>query len=185
MSLLVDLFGFLSVILRGCALALAAVAIGGVIFEHAVLRGALARPDTQGIRARLTRLQAAAALALLAVTAAGKGLDLAILTGTVGVPWPSALTAPFALAGIVTCAGAAGLLVPGAIGHGRSAGWDAGMALLILAGLVVTTHATGRVEARGGLVMVSALHQWAGAAWIGGLPSFLVVLAAESAVARA
>ena len=179
MSLLVDLFGFLSVILRGCALALAAVAMGGVIFEHAVLRGVLAQPDAQDIQARLSRLQFAAVLALLAVTAAGKSLDLAILTGTVGVPWPSALTAPFALAGMVTCAGAAGLLLSGLMGRGRHVWWDVSAALLILAGLVATTHATGRVEARGGLVVVSALHQWAGAVWIGGLPSFLVVLAAD------
>jgi len=179
MALLVDLFGFLSVILRGVALALAAFAIGGVVFRYAVVtpRGA-AGPELLG---RLGAFQAIAASALVAVLLLAKGLDLSILVSTVGVPWSSALTAPFMLAGFVTCLAGAGLAI--CAFRGRAAPparpWLEGFAAcVLLASVVATTHATGRIDARGWLLAISFLHQAGGAAWIGGLPYFLMVLAA-------
>ena len=178
MDLLVDLFGFLSVILRGCALALAAIAIGGVIFRASVMSVANFDDINTVLLARMQRLQRASALGLLGVVAAGKGLDLSILTGTVGVPLWSAITAPFALAGITTCVGALALFASRSSDPQRVKWMEWLAAIAILAGLVATTHATGRVEARGWLVIISALHQGGGAAWIGGLPFFLLVLSA-------
>lgn len=178
MTLLVDLFGFLSVMLRGLGLALAAVAVGGVVFRHAVLARAndALRGDTTLAR-RLRRLQAWAALGLVGAVAAGRGLDLAILIDTVGVPWTRALSAPFALAGFATCAG--GLLLAAlATRPVASPVRDAAAALLILGGLVATTHATGRIDDRLFLQSVSVLHQAGGMAWIGGLPHFLIALRA-------
>ena len=181
MDLLVDLFGFLSVILRGCALALAAFAIGGVIFRGAVMPVAGSDDATLALHNRMRRLQRGVALSLLGVVVAGKGLDLSILTGTVGVPLLSAFTAPFALAGMTTCVGALILFASG-LQHSQRVNWiEVFAAIAILAGLVATTHATGRVEARGWLLMISALHQGGGAAWIGGLPFFLLVLGANLA----
>ena len=178
MDLLVDLFGFLSVILRGCALALAAIAIGGVIFRASVMSVANFDDINTVLLERMQRLQRASALGLLGVVAAGKGLDLSILTGTVGVPLWSAITAPFALAGITTCVGALALFASRSSDPQRVKWMEWLAAIAILAGLVATTHATGRVEARGWLVIISALHQGGGAAWIGGLPFFLLVLSA-------
>lgn len=181
MDLLVDLFGFLSVILRGCALALAAIAVGGVVFRLWVMPAAGSDGSALALHARMQRLQRAVALGLMGVVAAGKGLDLSILTNTVGIPLWRAMTAPFALAGMTTCAGALILFAAGSRNPLRVRWWEALAAFAILAGLVATTHATGRVDARGWLVMVSALHQGGGAAWIGGLPFFLLVLGASLA----
>lgn len=179
MALLVDLFGFLSVLLRGLALALAAFAIGGVVFRYAVItpRGA-AGPALLG---RLGAFQGIAAAALVAVLLLAKGLDLSILVSTVGVPWSSALTAPFVLAGFLTCLAGAGLAVCAYRGGNAPPArpWLEGLAAcVLLASVVATTHATGRVEARAWLLAISFLHQAGGAAWIGGLPYFLLVLAA-------
>lgn len=181
MELLVDLFGFLSVILRGFALGFAAIAVGGVAFRHAVLARAsgFALMDEALLR-RLWKIGQFAAAGLLVAVALGKALDLGVLTGTVGVPLASALTAPFALAGTATCGGALLLLVSADPRCRR--GWRESLAaVIILAGIVATTHATGRVEARGWLLLVSTLHQAGGALWIGGLPFFLIVLGASLA----
>lgn len=176
MDLLVDLFGFLSVLLRGLSLGLAAVAIGGVVFRYAVLAGSgsLAAVDPALLR-RLWRLQRIAAVALLAAVALAKTLDLMVLTDTVGVPLRAALSAPFALAGLATCGGTWLLLLVARPTCTRPLA--EGLAtLVILGGIVATTHATGRIEARGWLIGISALHQAGGAMWIGGLPYFLSVL---------
>lgn len=181
MELLVDLFGFLSVILRGLALGLAAITLGGVVFRHAVLARV---PGFEGmdeaVLRRLWKVGQMSAAGLLTAVALGKALDLSVLTGTVGVPLTSALTAPFAMAGIATCVGAL-LMLLSADPHCRR-GWLEGLAaVIILAGIVATTHATGRIEARGWLLFISALHQAGGALWIGGLPFFLIVLGASLA----
>ena len=179
MALLVDLFGFLSVILRGCALALAAVAVGGVIFRAWVMAVAGTEIHDNALPARMQRLQRTVAVGLLVVVAAGKGLDLSILTNTVGIPLWRAITAPFAVAGMTTCAGAVLLFAAAFRYPQRVSVVEMISALAILAGLVATTHATGRVDARAWLVVVSALHQAGAAAWLGGLPFFLAVLGAS------
>ena len=73
MDLLVDLFGFLSVILRGFALGLAAIAVGGVVFRHAVLAPAsgFALMDEALLR-RLWKIGQGAAGGLLATIALGR-----------------------------------------------------------------------------------------------------------------
>jgi len=180
MTLLVDLFGFLSVLLRGLALALVAFTIGGVIFRHAVVGTGIV-PSTAALRARLAGFQAGSAFALVAVLLCGKSLDLSILVSTIGLSWSHAITAPFMLAGIVTCVAATALAV---LARSHAAAppahpWREGLAaLVLLASVIVTTHASGRIEARHWLLGISFLHQAAGAAWIGGLPYFLLVLAA-------
>ncbi len=180
MSLLVDLFGFLSVLARGFALGLAAIAIGGVIFRAMVLAGPLSTgaPVTPAWVAS-SRILKYSSLALLLVTLTGKGLDVTVLLTQVGVPLGHALTAPFALAGIASVL-AAGWLGFGAYRHRPLFEWLA--AVVLLASLVATTHATGRIDARAWLIGVSALHQLAGAAWIGGLPYFLATLQLPVAV---
>ncbi len=179
MVLLVDLFGFLSVILRGLALALAAISLGGVVFRYGVIaRGAPSLIAPGGMLERLVRIQHGSVLALVGVTALGRALDLSVLISTVGVPWSSAMLAPFALAGGVTCA--AGLVLAGSAHARPDRFWrEASSALLLLASIVATTHAMGRLEGRAWLLAVSALHQAGGAAWIGGLPYFLLVLTAD------
>ena len=191
MDLLVDLFGFLTVILRGCALALMACTIGGVVFRHAVFNPL--HVDTSGVAGaigpRLGRIQWIAALALALVIMLATSLDLTVLIATIGVSWVAALTAPFALAGAATCAVALILALTARLT--RVNPWFEGLgALLLLGSIVATTHAVGRIDARAALLGASALHQAGGAMWLGGLPYFLLTLgatlplAARAALAR-
>jgi putative copper resistance protein D len=87
-------------------------------------------------------------------------------------------------AGLVTCV-TAGLLAASAYHAGAALPtrrWPEELAAaLLLASIVATSHATGRVDDRAWLLGVSALHQAGAAAWIGGLPYFLIVLAATLA----
>jgi copper resistance protein D len=175
MALMIDVFGFLSVLLRGFALALTAVSIGGVVFRHAVLTAVLKPALSRGgSLERLASIQWSSAVALVIVTVISKTLDVSILISTIGVSWVSALTAPFVLAGFAI--GVAGILLAVAA---RSGPWllsEVIGASILLGSIVVTTHATGRLADRDLLVAFSALHQAGGAAWIGGLPYFLVML---------
>jgi copper resistance protein D len=181
MALLVDLFAFLSVILRGCALALASAVIGGVVFRHWViapfLKGDLV--DT-ALRARLALLQCGCAIALTTVALISNSLDVSILISTVGLAWSSALSAPFVLAGLTSCG--AGVVLAVTARQRTMQRWvEIAMAMLLLVSIVATTHATGRIDGRGELLAFSMLHQLAGAAWIGALPYFLMVLSATLA----
>lgn len=188
MTLLVDLFGFLSVMLRGIALALAAFTVGGVTFRYLVA-APLPTLGTPTLHARLAGFQCAVAAGLVATLLAAKVLDLSILVSTIGVGLGSALSAPFMLAGFTSAAASA--LLAWWAWRGRDAAprqpWREGItALVLLASIIATTHASGRIEARGWLLALSFLHQAGGAAWIGGLPYFLYVLNAPlTAPARA
>lgn len=176
MALLVDLFGFLSVVLRGCVLALTAFTLGGIVFRHCVLQPlAAGQASCSALAFRLARFQQRAALGVALLSFCALSLQLSVLISTIEIGWGSALTAPFALAALLVCVSA--LVIAVATRADRplpSLELAAGLALL--AGVVVTTHALGRVEGRGLLVAMSALHQAGGAAWIGGLPYFLIAL---------
>lgn len=174
MPLLVDLFGFLSVVLRGFTLGFTGIAIGGVVFRRWAIPFA-AHSIEPVLRQQLMFIQRGSAIALVIVAFASKSLDVSILVSTIGVTWRSALTAPFVLAGLATCS--AGIVL--ATTARLPAKWLELIAAAVLLGsLVVTTHATGRLTGRTLLLAFSALHQAGGAAWIGGLPYFLLALAA-------
>jgi putative copper resistance protein D len=179
MTLLVDLFGFLSVVLRGCVLALGAFTLGGVVFRHFVLPVAVGMgPAGHGLALRLARFQRGTTLGVAVLASLALSLEVSVLMGTVGVHWTSAITAPFALAEALVISFALVLaLITRAERPWRAV--EIGAAAALLGGVVITTHALGRLEGRSLLFAMSTLHQAAGAAWIGGLPFFLMALAAS------
>ncbi|MGH8598089.1 MAG: hypothetical protein ACREXT_15655, partial [Gammaproteobacteria bacterium] len=178
MALLIDLFGFLSVLLRGVALALSSIVIGGVVFQHCVLTTGVANELSDWeFRGRLALIRRSSAIALVTVALFGKALDVSILISSVGVTWSTALTAPFVIAGFASCVAGAVLAITA--GNKHVTPWlEASMAVVLLGSLIATTHAAGRLDSRPLLVAFSTLHQAGGAAWIGGLPYFLLVLGA-------
>ncbi len=155
MTQLVEVFGFVSVILRGCTLALQTLAIGGVVFVLFILRARDAAAERSIRRWSL----ALAAVQLLFLT-----VDSAILLGTTGLPIAELVGANYFLAGCVTIA--SGLMLAA-----RPAGAIALMpAVLMLCGTLATSHAMARLENRAVLGTITVLHQLATAIWIGGLP---------------
>jgi putative copper resistance protein D len=179
LALLFDIYGFASVLLRGCILTAQALALGGIAFVIWIaepLAPELGQAGAATLR-RCRRLLRACALAAAFAVALGLSAEVAILASTLGEPLLASLSARFALAGLVQVLAAlalAGLGRPGAAG-GRTVLLLAG--LVLLAAAAANSHAAARLEPPGPLLLATALHQLAASAWIGGLPYLLVALA--------
>ena len=173
MSLLVDLFGYLGILLHGLVIVSQSFALGGVLFLLL-----LARPCADllgpGIVRRVAGIAAIAAVCLAGVEALNVSMQLAVLTSTLDVPLGDVITANFALAGIVKAAAALVLAFLLQRGAGASPLLAAGLVELVAATL--TTHAAARLSGNAVLLGVEFLHQLGAAIWVGGIPCFVMVL---------
>jgi len=160
---LLDIFGFISVVLRGLSLSFEALTVGGVIFLLVVFRS----------EAALRALPWFAGL-LAIVQVCNVGLNGAILAGTTGMNWTEVAGAGFCISGALMVTGAAGIVAFARTRPARAAYLIA--CLLISAGSVMNSHSIARVEHRWIAVSFTALHHLAGAAWIGGLFYLLITL---------
>ena len=176
MALLIDLFGYLSIILHGLTIGAQSMAVGGVLFLVFLARPfAAALPD--GALARRTGVIAGwSALALVACELLAVALQAAVLMGSVDLSLTNALTAQFAVAGLVKAA-AAGVL--GAVllaSRPAPAPALLGLCAVVLAAAVMTTHAAARLSDGPVLMAATGLHILGAAIWIGGIPFFIVAL---------
>lgn len=178
MSLLLDIFGYLTVLLRGATLVAQSVALGGIAFSLLLAEPLAARHGEAGVVAleRSRRLTAWSGCALALLVAVSLGGQTAVLAGSTGLTTLDALRAESAIADFVQFFGAIGIvaicLVRPAPRH-RSLLLLAGMLLL---GSAATSHAASRLEDRALLFGLMILHQAAVAVWIGGIPHFLLAL---------
>lgn len=180
MALLVDLFGYLSVILHGLVIVAQSMMLGGLLFLTALLHPlAAALPQGDLLERRVARLTRISAAGLAATELANTALQASVLMATVELPLSNVLHASFALSGAAKIACAlliALLLTP------RTLARPATRAMLLLVGLVelaaatLTTHAYARLEDNALLMAIEALHQFGAAIWIGAIPSFVLVL---------
>jgi putative copper resistance protein D len=175
--------GFIDVLLRGLALVCASFALGGVVWAWRVLRvEPHAKPDHA---TRITlRVVAAAALGVATTQVALMTVALTALAETHGT-WPIARYFETAFARVALLRTALGIAVA-ALSWGlsrRPAGTLAWRGLLVsatalVAASAVLSHAVARVEGRGLLLALDAIHQVAAAVWVGGL-AHLVIYAAR------
>ena len=173
MELLVDLFGYLSIVIHGLTILSQSMALGGVLFLVLLARP-LALPD---LAAGTARIAGYAALGLLLSQLAAVALQTAVLADTVDLSLRQVLTADFAIAGMVKIAAAAVLAILLLMRDGTAAGTPLLVLTAIeLAAATLTTHAAARLDSRGWLLAVEGLHQFGAAIWIGGIPCFLLAL---------
>jgi len=167
---LLDIFGYLSVLLRGLSFAFEALTVGGVIFVLAIGRGSLGGDA----RRNTLRWLGYAAILLTITQACVMALNAAILTGTTDLRLADVTGAGFWLAG---CFGMAGGLAIATLKATRwlSTAAPFGLVSIMIAALM-TSHSVGRLEHRVFLVTSTLIHHLAGDAWIGGLPYLLVTL---------
>ena len=187
---LLDVFGFLSVVLRGLTLALQSMVIGGLVFDLFIARADAGAAAVRACR----RLLVAGALALALAQAGYLAADTAILMGTADLSLAAVAGANFFVAGAIATALALAVaaLASWAARPDRGAGGRPALAaalflsLGILAAAVATSHAAARLEGRALLVALTSLHLAAIACWIGGLPYLLLALgrAPDTAAAR-
>ncbi|HTS61848.1 MAG TPA: CopD family protein [Candidatus Acidoferrales bacterium] len=169
MTQLLDIFGFLSVLLRGISLSFEALTTGGVLFLW-MARGLEGKEVRERALRWLTRAAAALAIAQLLLASANS----AILIGTTDLRPAEVAGAGFWKATLLVLAGAMIVVV---LARGL---WIRSAALLaasaILAGSTMLSHSAARIEHRWILMGLTFLHHAAGGAWIGGLPYLLLAL---------
>lgn len=179
MELLLDIFGFLTVMLRGVSLTAQSIACGGAIFI-AFLALPLG-PGLEAIGQRILRqsanLAALSAFVMVGVEIVTLAIQVAILTGTLDIGLDAAVGAGFVqFNGLVTIAAfAIGVLC---LKPEKPQVYAALAAVvLLMAASVGTSHAAARIDDRALLLVAAAFHQLGAAIWIGGIPYFLIALA--------
>ncbi|MGJ4926186.1 copper resistance D family protein [Bradyrhizobium sp. HKCCYLS2038] len=180
MALFLDIFGYLSVVLRGLTLLAQSFTIGGLAFQLLLLRplqGELSA-DAIVVGKRSQLVLRRSAIAWVAAIIAALAVNMAALTGTLDLPLREAAGADFARAGLLVAACALGIAL-----LARTGAWTTWRvaALVALAGLALTiqlnlTHAASRLELRWPLLAADFLHMLGAGVWIGGLPYFLIAL---------
>jgi putative copper resistance protein D len=176
MDLLLDIFGFTSVLLSGVMRTAQCLTLGGIAFLAciAVPFGGVDRMSDHVLqRARIWTRRAA--WGLLVTVSILLAMHVTILTGTTGIPLGEAFGGDYARAQIVRLVSGV-LLIALLYRPNVSAGLLVVLALIDLGAGVATSHAMGRVEDRPLLIGITALHHLGAAIWIGGLPSFLSAL---------
>jgi putative copper resistance protein D len=176
-ELLIDLFGYLSIIVHGLTILAQSMALGGVLFLVLLARPLLREVGT-GVPRRTARLAAWSAVGLAVAEATTVALETAVLVGTVDISLFTALTAYATLAGIVKII--ASVLLAVLLfrrGHETPAAPLLALCAVILLAATLTTHAAARLDDRAPLLAAAFLHQAGAAIWIGGIPSFLAALA--------
>jgi copper resistance protein D len=173
-SLLVDLFGYLGILVHGLAIVSQSMALGGVFFLIFAARPFAASLGSDIVR-RTARIAAFSALALVGVEALNIAMQTAVLTSTVDLSVGDALGADYALAGMLKAAAAVLLAV--LLFRNAGAAPLLAVSLAELAAATLTTHARARLDNNALLLGVELLHQLGAAIWIGGIPCFVMALA--------
>jgi copper resistance protein D len=172
MAQLINMFGFLVVLLRAAIMCLQTVAIGGVVFLALVARRSEQR-TTELLSAswKLIRWSAfGLALAQLFFVIANS----LVLTYSTDIPIREVLDANFFWAGVLAIAAGVALACWPEKWRTNVSPVALLPAFLMLAASVMTSHSASRMEGRLLLVSLTALHYLATASWIGGLPYMLL-----------
>jgi len=168
MDLLLDIFGFASVLVSGVVRTAQCLTLGGIAFLAFI-----AVPLDHGtLTPRTIQLTRIFAWSLLVTVTALLAMQTTILAGTAEISVMAALGGDFAIAQMVRIVGAILML---ALLYRRSPSVPLLLilALIDLAAGVATSHAMARVDDRGLLIAITALHHIGAAVWIGGLPCLL------------
>ena len=177
MSLLVDLFGYLSIVLHGVTIVAQSMALGGVLFLLFLARPFQASlPDGAGLSRRTAVIAGWSALALVACEALTVAMQSAVLMDTLGLPLQGVIGANFAVAGLVKMAAALALAACMFTRRPVPAAPLLGLVAVTVVAATLTTHSVARLQDEGLLFAASALHILGAAIWIGGIPCFLMAL---------
>lgn len=178
MQRLIDVFGFLSVLLRGAEISAQSFMVGGLAFLLALLvplRDQIGEPAAK-LQRLCVRWVKRSAICLGAVVVAAMAVDGSVLTTTVGLSPLELLGADFVIAGL--CAVGSALALACVLHRADPSSAKAvaaclGLAVVSIAAAAMTSHAAARIGDRGALVVADFVHQAAAAVWIGGIPYFL------------
>lgn len=177
MSTLVDLFGYLTVLLHAAQMIGEAVVVGSVIYVHVVLV-----PMSPGARldAQVRGVVSVAAFTTVASTVFAVLLNALVLRESLDLPWSEIAGAAFVISGVLEALAAATVGALAITGFGRrSRAVGLALAAIVLCAAVTTSHAAARVEDAAAMLIATALHELGAALWLGGLPALWVTLSRE------
>ena len=174
MARLLQVFGFLSVLFRGATLTFQSLAVGGIVFLIAVVRRE--KEDSAELRQACLRWIQRSALALAVMQISYVLANSLILRQSADMTLREVLGANFVLAGAIGVVAA--FTVVALTSPTRATGYNDLLvpAAAIVASSVMTSHAMARLDYRAPLVAITALHQLATSAWLGGLPYLLIAI---------
>ena len=173
---LVDLFSFLSVVLRAGTLVFQSVLLGGVLFVLWTARSSpmASEESIARVRASSWKLLRLSAVGLAIVQLLYLYVDSAVLMATADLGFSGVVGANFFVSGSIVLVAALFTAIV-ASGDKKVASWALPvLTVVIVAASVMTNHAASRLEGRPLLVTLSSIHELATGFWIGGLP-FLVL----------
>jgi copper resistance protein D len=176
MSLLLDLFGFLNVVLRGLALAAQVLCVGSVFFYALVARPFASQLGAEGTRimGRCIDMIVIGGLSFAVVKAMILFLQVSTISSTTGLAVENVIGASFAVFSLIGVIGGLSLAV-----LARKFPSVAGLGLLVFILLVSNlgvTHAMARIDGREVALAATFLHYLGASVWIGGIPCFLIAL---------
>lgn len=178
MARLLDLYGYVSVLLRALTIIAQTLAVGGVVFALLVARPLRLDGDESGKLAlhSIRRLVSWAAFSLALLQILLLVVDSVALMDTAELSLREVAGANFFRAGAVIIAASAALAFITRARIRRSWYWALALAVVIIGVSVMTSHAASRLTDRALLAPATAFHCAATAAWIGGLPYLLLLL---------
>jgi copper resistance protein D len=174
---LLDVFGLLSVVLRGGALASQSLVLGGAVFTLWILRGLPGGPRSADITQSCRRLVLWSAAGSALIQSCYLAADTAVLAGTANLGLADIAGAHFFIAGSAGICAATAVAAAAMRRNCELPPRLLALAAVSLAALVMTSHAPGRLDHRLALCALTALHQAATAFWIGGIPYLVLGLA--------
>jgi putative copper resistance protein D len=178
MSFLVDIFGYLTVVLHGLSITAEAMTVGGVAFMLFVVHPFREEmgPHAPVIAGRAWRCLAWSAAALIAIEALVAFIQVSVLSSTEDLPVAQVLGASFVTASAVKIAAALIIALLAMRRQGGMRGVLAALAVIVEAASVSASHAIAQMDQRFLLCLYEFLHRTGAAVWIGGLPYFMIAL---------
>ena len=175
---LVDVFGYLSVILRAGTLVFQSLLLGGVLFVLWIARptSAIAGSNFDKVQSSSLRMLRIAAIGLAVMQAFYLYVNSTVLMATAEIGLRDVVGANFFIAGSVIFAASIVTAAIARAGSRPAAIWLTALAAVVLAASVMTNHAAARVDGRLPLFILTLLHELATGFWIGGLPFLLLGL---------
>ncbi len=177
MQQLVDLFGFLSVVLRAGTLIFQSLLLGGIVFILWTARGVPGNPESVlKVQSGSWTLLRLSAIGLIVMQVLYLYVNSAVLMTTAELGFRAVIGANFFLSGSIVLAAAVSTYLV-ARQRWKFARWLVLLlAMTVLGASVMTNHAASRLDGRPLLIILTTIHEAATAFWIGGLPFLVLAL---------
>lgn len=175
---LVDIFGYLAVLLSAATLIGQSFLLGGLVFLLWIAKPGpeIAAESLQRVRTVARQVFFFSAIGLAVVQVLYLYVNVSVLMASAEIGFREAAGANFFIAGTVMLFAALLIAAVSRIQKPYTFWFLSFLVVIVLAASVMTDHAASRVDGRVPLIALTAVHELATGFWIGGLPFLLVGL---------